>query len=57
MSGRFEFSVEARGGDADLALRRLLELLRSTAESGLRDLDGNRPTAEPEHAQCKGRER
>lgn len=48
MGSRFEFSVEARGGQAEAALRRLLELLRGTAEAGLRDLDAPPLPGQPE---------
>jgi hypothetical protein len=47
MGGRFSFEVEAGGGQADVALRRLLQLLRDTAEAGLRDLDEQQQVVEP----------
>lgn len=47
MGARFFFEVEARGGQADVALRRLLELLRGTAEAALADLSQRPPQSDP----------
>jgi hypothetical protein len=54
MSGKFSFSVKADGGGADDALRRLLELLRATADAALLDLSP--PPAKPPGVRTDDRE-